>query len=341
MRVPFAVFLLASSAAWSGAACVGEDPDTEKDDGADASTEAGAQNPDGSNPATGDGGTSSTTDAPIDSGPSGPCNLTAAWEAPVRIAEVSTTNDQSFARISPDGEEIFVSRDVGGNKSGIMRYRKQDGGTWGDPLALALNDIGDGATMHSRALSLTTDNKTAFFARTDQFNLNQGISKITRTGPLATWATPIHLVVKGPDGNPTSAQAPWINGDGTRLYYYSTSPASRVYEAPLQAGSYGPSKMIAFEADDRYPVLSADELTIFVASARPHPVPGGGLRIYTAKRQALTESFSLPDYVTELNDGFDEVNPSWLSPNGCTMLLWGQKTGTATRDVFIAKKPAN
>jgi Tol biopolymer transport system component len=209
---------------------------------------------------------------------------------------------------------------------------------------LALNDIGDGGLMHSYALTLTADGKSAFFAATDKYAFGVGILKLTRTGPKEPWSRPIYLKVTNANGEATVGREPWINTDGTRLYFAANADGKEsLFQAPLAAGAFGPAKLIGFEAQDRAPVLSRDEKRIYFGSSRPHPggISGATVLVYTATRSGVDEPFGPVDFVTELNEGAMEMTPTWLSVDGCTIVLSGRYPDATTQaDVYVATKPA-
>jgi hypothetical protein len=179
------------------------------------------------------------------------------------------------------------------------------------------------------------------YRRTDQFNLGAGLSQLTRTGPLTEWSRPQPVNVKGPNGQTTDIDTPWINSDGTRLYFSFYGAEPGVHEARLQAGAFGPSRLIGFGVGtNRAPVLSFDELRVYFASAqaRPGGQPSVEL-VYTAFRKSIEEPFGQPDFVNALNDGMYRLLPSWLSADGCTMLLWGEETDASHEEIYITHKP--
>ncbi|MBX3222086.1 MAG: hypothetical protein KF795_16330 [Labilithrix sp.] len=319
------------------AACLGEDPETiaggpaPGDDGG-ASLSDGAAAADDASSVTdggGDGG---------DGGVAGPCNLAKPFGAPKKLTSLGGPSDTQTPRLSWDGQELYVSREVtvkGAPAAGIVRYVAADGG-WDSPSALAVNDIGDGGLMHSSALSLTADDKSAFFERTDRFNLNRGISKLTRTAPAGTWSSPLGVTVTDPAGQPAAPTGPWINADGSRLYFAQAN--GTVYQAAFNGTGYGPAKALGFGANDMNPVLSRDEKRIYFASSRPHPAPHSGVLVYTSTRASVEGDFAPPEFVAELNEGFNDLRPSWVSVDGCTLVLSG-RTAMPGVDVYVASKP--
>jgi hypothetical protein len=149
--------------------------------------------------------------------------------------------------------------------------------------------------------------------------------------------------VTDPAGQPAAPVSPWINEDATRLYFEGNSGTPKLYQAPFNGVGYGPAEAIGFDADDRGPVLSRDEMRIYFGSARPHPggASGATFLVYTSTRSSIDAPFGPPQFVTELNEGAAEMRPSWLSADACTILLFGRlEGGTNDTDVFVATKPA-
>lgn len=322
------------------AACTGEDPIFSPDN-EDGSTDGAASSDSPSGDATSDSLDDTSSDAPA------ACS-TKPFTKPVRLSDVSSGTADDFPRFTLSRDELFLGRVVQGIGNfdasvgiagGVVRYARTDGGPWGAAATMAFNDIGDGGKMNASAFSMTEDSKNAFLIGRDQYNFFVGIRKVTRLGPNQPWSYPAPVTLKDPGGAAAQPFSLFVNADGTRLYYSASSGGKElIFQANFAAGVYGPARVLGFDAIDRSPVLSHDELRIFFSTARPHPGGSMGTLVYTATRTGIDGDFGPIDFVAELNDGADEMNPTWLSGDGCTMLLAGRLTGESTTDVFIATR---
>lgn len=339
MRFLFLAYALCAGAL-AVAACTGDDP-------------AGVGGPEGDDDerdaasGTQDAGTGTPTDSAVPT----------CWEKPfgkpVPIAEVSATESDEFPRYTLDRDELYLGRSVpegvaqGGAQVGpaaaVVRYTRPDGGAWSAPTTLPFNDIGDGGKMNASSFTFTRDSKSGFFLGYDAFGFYAGARKVTRLGPNGVWSPATRLTVKGPAGETPQIRSLQVNEDGSRLYYSAVGSGNEgIFQAPLSVDGFGPSRLIGFTAYDMSPVLSRDELRIYFGSSRPHPGGVEGIAlVYTARRTAVDAEFGPVEFVVELNDGAQEMIPTWLSDDGCTMLLSGRPTGQNQNDVYVATRTAS
>ena len=144
------------------------------------------------------------------------------------------------------------------------------------------------------------------------------------------------------DGTPSYAHYPWVSADGKRLYFIANGTA-RLHVASFGANGFGPSTLLGFDGKTvQYPVLSGDELTLYFGGSGPHPggAPQASILVYKSTRASLTDPFAPPELVVELAEEASEMSPTWLSPDGCKMLLAGRMAdGGTSVDLFTAEKP--
>jgi len=84
-----------------------------------------------------------------------------------------------------------------------------------------------------------------------------------------------------------------------------------------------------------YPLISADDLTLYFASSRAGGL--GGSDIYIAKRTSVVAGFSDPVPFTEVNTAAAEL-PSWISADGCEF-WFSRVTATSSYDFYVARRP--
>ena len=161
----------------SVAACVGDEAATTANgDGGTAPDGGGTTPVDSSTGPTVDasardasGGTdATTTDAGADAAPLG-CDLTKDFGAPQSLPNVNTAAVEDSARVSPDGTELYVSRQDGTTPKSVRLYRftKNVGGDWGNGAAVGelSQNSGVGATPETSNGSATFDgNDTVYYS---------------------------------------------------------------------------------------------------------------------------------------------------------------------------------
>jgi hypothetical protein len=117
--------------------------------------------------------------------------------------------------------------------------------------------------------------------------------------------------------------SPFLREDGQVLYYASAPPdgSTHIVRAErMGAGIQPPAPVPELDssADDKYPVVTPDELTIFFGSTRTDGGAHGSEDIWTASRSSTGLPFSSLQNVSELNSPNDEW-PTFVSRDGCTL----------------------
>lgn len=93
-------------------------------------------------------------------------------------------------------------------------------------------------------------------------------------------------------------------------------------------------------ADDTSPELSADGLTMTIASDRPGPQAMGGLDLYLLTRASLGTDWSEPVHITELNAG--QVDGSGaLTGDALRIFFCSIRGGVGNEDVFVAERASD
>jgi hypothetical protein len=143
--------------------------------------------------------------------------------------------DDSGARLSPDGLELFLARKVGGTGTRVVHQFKRTTLTspWtGDRTIAQLSKTGTNADTTADLMTLMPDGKTAFL----QFYYpppsdSKGIWKATRTG-LGTvdWTAPAVISGMGSDQN-FGDEAPYLTPDGKHLYFFSKRADGATFHA--------------------------------------------------------------------------------------------------------------
>jgi hypothetical protein len=277
------------------------------------------------------GGTSGSTD--------GPCSLNEPFGAPVALNELNTPDEDSSMYLLPDElTAVFMSsrpQNAGlpTNYNIWMTTRASLADPFGAPVLMpGANQTGSyiyWVAITSDALTLYIDSDPA------------GGSHIYSTTRLnAENPFPVPSLVELNVGEYQGG--PWIRADGGRLYFAATSTLgqpSDLYSAARSADGFATPQLVAGvngTSGQYASVLSPDELTIYLSSARP----GGSGRsdIWTAYRRTASDPFEPPTNVAEVNS-IDDETPSWLSTDGCRLYLTSTRNGDSASDLYVAAKP--
>lgn len=185
--------------------------------------------------------------------------------------------------------------------------------------------------------SLSTDELKMVFSRGDD---HEQLFVATRSSISSPFGTPVAL--GSSVNNSSRAQIdPYLRADGKELFFHRYNPGNSndrgdIFSATIDGATASTAQAVAAinsPADDRYPVVTADGLTIFWGSDRTDLGGKGLTDIYTAKRSSPTAAFTDVKNVAELASTADE-RPAWVSPDGCR--LYFQKGNS----LLVAKRPA-
>ena len=287
------------------------------------------------------GGTdATTTDAGADAAPLG-CDLTKDFGAPQSLPNVNTAAVEDSARVSPDGTELYVSRQDGTTPKSVRLYRftKNVGGDWGNGAAVGelSQNSGVGATPETSNGSATFDgNDTVYYS----VFRSPWMIYTSKRPPAGAWGTPTAVTLPTP-GTANGREFPWFSGGSKRLYFMSdigTVAASfRLFVSTLNVATFGVAVPITVTAPGVVgfyaPVLTPDELTMYFAGAN-----ASGRSIYKATRlSAANSDFGTATAVAELNGTTRFDQPTWISPDGCEILFASNRSGAF--DIYRARKP--
>jgi Tol biopolymer transport system component len=111
-------------------------------------------------------------------------------------------------------------------------------------------------------------------------------------------------------------------------------------DAMVMLGPFGPATPIAElntagREDD--PTLPGDRLEIFFSSDRVGGM--GNIDVWTASRTSVTDTWSTPMNVAELNSSVIDAGPE-VSFDGLTITLSSDRSGSMSQDIWISTRPA-
>ena len=237
------------------------------------------------------------------------------FSTPQRITELSTPGDDEWAiTLTPDEREILYASYQGGTQRIWQATRATANGAFGMPTLETELDSGLGEhdpTLFDQGLSLIVAS-----ARADTLG-SADFYTYTRPAIGAAFENATHLTALSSGSYDAKT---WISSDGLRIYVESTRGSTNrnlwfTQRASEQDPFPTPTQLMELNStgDDGAPVLSADELDIYIGSTRPNGQ--GGYDIWHAQRSAIGLPFGPLENVTQLNTVFDDL-PNWLAPDG-------------------------
>ncbi|MGE0787683.1 MAG: TolB family protein [Sandaracinaceae bacterium] len=264
--------------------------------------------------------------------PSGGCDAWSEWSTPVRIDEVSSSETDWGAWISPDALELWFVSDRRGQFD-VYRTTRPDRMSGFDPP----DPVEDLNTMDDEDdIELSADRLELYFARGVRGVYTLYVAR--RESRDEPFGTPIALAINRP------AQAhiePALSGDDLELVYSQ--------DAVVGSGidffrSVRPRRDADFEVGERIeelsgmdeqqccPGLSPDGLEIYFPRKRGIAAND----IYRAVRQGVSMPFSRPTVATALSQaGAEDLDPT-ISRDGTTMVMSSGRGGTT--DLYISMR---
>jgi len=293
----------------------------------------------------GDGGANGDVDvddAGLDAGDR-PCDPAKDFDPPVPVGGLATPEyAESTARFSPDERVVYFTRfgyvDASASDFATDIYTASRASTTlGFDAPRLMTELGSDGAKESP--TVTADGKGFFFL---SLLLPAGVFKTT--GKLPPFVSAERL--PGPINEGPLTLSPYVLPDGSALYVAKrlTAEPSRgvIHRAARGTGAYDdvqPVTALGPSTDDDYPVVTADELTIYWASQRG----GAGTQdIYEATRQDAKSPFSAVRRVDSLSTAARDERPTFISADGCRLYYASSvrvKPPATASDIFVATKP--
>ncbi len=325
-----AAFCVATTA---GAAC-GRDwsfletgPTT--DGGPDATAEGGGQH---------DAATADAVDAP-------PCSIDAPFGTPTALAALNTGYDEAQATLTPDELTIYFGRGIYTTSFFSVYVATRSGRDAGFAAAVAVPNVNDPDAAVQGA-TITGDGKTLYL---DSYATGaRHITVSTATGGVFTVPVLVPELVapEGEDGMPYVLPAGSVLYFSSFAYYRGGGDGGfDIYRAQKDGtGDFGAPTSVPGVNDpaahfDGYPVVTSDELTIYLGSARAKG--GYDTDIYVASRPDTDFAFSSPTLVNELWTEAGTNYPMWLSPDRCRLYFASNRPydgGNGSVDLWVAER---
>lgn len=333
--------------------CVGDAgaPGGSGTDGSAGNPDGASSTTDGGNPSAQDSGGAGAKDgggidgSAVDSGDAGrACDPTRPFGAPTKVTAVNSADNDEVATLSPDELELFVSTYPAGQVRKIKRYARADKQSpWlykdtADSLSIAEG----GAPTSATGLTFEPDGLIAYFQFYDKVGSSNSSIFTTSRAALNTglWSMPVEVSSLSDN---FSDETPFLTADGKTLFFFSSRAGGFHIFYADKGGNGFVAPTAAFKVtptDDRYPVLTGDQLTMYLGSYGAIDGGAPAMQIFKATRDLKTHLFDPPVYVPELNVNGSFTGPSWVSQDGCHIVLFSIRAGGAGgTDVYEAFKP--
>ncbi len=260
------------------------------------------------------------------------CDPAKPFNAPVLVANVNSSNDDTHIALTRDETTAFIGRVVQPpNLSATILSTRRASIT--EPFAAPDNVVT--ATINSTAgdehsPSLVADGLIMYFHRQEGSTI--GIFAATRATDTAVFSAGTAVSVDRTAL--TNALSPTISADGQTLYWLDFSDFGKVFAA-TRSGTptiFVNKRSPATVAIGAAPVLSADELTMYYAT-------GNGADVLVSTRDTKTAAFGTGVPVANVNSAANDI-PVALSNDGCVLYLSSTRAGgVGGPDLWVASRP--
>jgi hypothetical protein len=264
---------------------------------------------------------------------------TCAWNTTFgAIAQVANLNDGSqvhSASFSADELAVVVTRFTPPSTYAFYGAVRSNPDAPFPTLAQLYPSVADGG-LNSHA-TLTSDGLRIFFSTRptgpDDLDIVTA-TRVARTDPFADASPPLTTM-----SDPAAQErTPFVNAQGN-VYFISNRPNIAIYRAPFpEKGLLAEQVSITIPdaTAPAAPVVSADELTMYVAFGVPSGTAVGAADIWVAHRESVDAGFGVPQLLAELQSAGHDT-PTWLSPDGCRLYFVSDKDGTPGR-LYVARR---
>lgn len=262
------------------------------------------------------------------------CDQIGTFDAPVPLTRFNMENSAGTPRLTADELELYFSASLGTADADIYRaQRSTSGQPFGAPVALSI-------TANESNPSVSSDGLTLLFESSRVSGEGTHLYVSTRTSRIGEFGAASKVAnVNSTTVTDADAQA-FLTADGQELWFASNRAGglgdADIYRAVRNGSGFASVAAItalSSSGADWLPTLSADKLTIYLASSRAGGK--GGFDIWTAHRSTASDGFPAPTPVPELNSGANEY-PGWLSPDNCRLYFTSDIAGSQA--IYVATR---
>ncbi len=299
----------------------------------------GAATPPGADPEVEDGGGGGSAPGPEagagdgGSNPAPACDRSKPFGAPKLVAGVASEFIEGGGSLSPDGAFLLYhsNRDTRSDKRALFIAERPSPGA---PF--------EGATPIATDPNLTVNDPhllpdgTLFFSVAE----DQGALRI-ESATLTAERTLVHRAAVPALASTAETIQPYLTR--TRIYFASKRGGGgnyHIYSAAKRTGGGFDDPVLVDELAgtgwDWRPVVTPDDLTIYFSRS-----PSGSmseLDVYVARRDGPNDKFGPAERVAELSAPDVVDNPTWVSPDECTIYFDSQRRQNASGDVWMAER---
>lgn len=269
------------------------------------------------------------------------CSSAAKFGTPVPVPELATTAlIEGAPRLSTDELTLYFSGHVQSNIDWNLyaTHRSSLTDAFEAPRLLAA----DNSNSLDGSPAISADGLALWFQSDRVPNEGTHLYVASRSSTLAEFGTPgLAAVVNAADVK-VSDFTPFMTADGKELWFVSTrSPGlggADIWRVSLTGtGGEVPvaESQLSSSADDWFPSLSADQLTIYLASNRSDAGTKGGFDIWSSHRSTITDRFPRPTLVDELNTTGNDY-ATWLTADNCRIYISSERS--QSQDIFMATR---
>jgi hypothetical protein len=256
--------------------------------------------------ATGDIDSAPMIDAKLPDEPLGP------WSTPMLVIPATSDDDPT---LTTDLLEMYF------NSGGDIYVTKRGSlsSSWSNPTLVNMLSTNASETTPE----ITGDGLIMFFASDRQGSTGTDLFISTRGSRNESWGSP-QRVDELSSTSPETSSAPtedllaivWNSGNVEDLYASTRATKTALWNSRVALTSLNTN------ARDLAPMLSQDKLTIYFDSDRD-----GTEDLFVATRATITDPFSPPVPITELNTTAAETDP-WVSADGRRMFFASARSGS-------------
>lgn len=244
-------------------------------------------------------------------------------------APASTGTGWIAACFSADGLDVYFHLGTDYVASIWTAHRDSPDAAWGPAVNL-------GPTVNSPGFDGTpwlSPNKLELYFNSNRDGGNYDVWVTTRATVDDDWGTPVNL------GEPVNSAGEEgclsLSADGLEFYMISDRPGGSggwdlwtarratvndAWETPVNLGS-----TINTSAMENFPCVSADNLVLFFASARPGGY--GGLDLYMARRATTGDAWDVPVNLGPKVNSSSHENCARISADGATLYFFSVRPG--------------
>lgn len=266
------------------------------------------------------------TGALVDAAASSRCREGAPFGAPVLLTELATSQGEVAATLSRDELTIVFAR------AGTLFVANRDDR---DSPFRSIRNAGPPGSGNDDNPAMTRDGRLVFFSTADRGD--SGDSEVFfaafSDGGLGP-ASPVRGVLPG-------TTDPFPNADASALYVSAARDGGEP-DLFVVNGIFGPMPSetrlpVSDPESDGQPVLSWDELSLYMGSRRTGGI--GGNDMFVASRTRTSDPFSGTTWLGAAVNSTANDLPSWISEDGCVLYFSSDRPGGAGgRDLYRATR---